>query len=200
MKRFTETEKWRDPWFQGLSKPHRSLWLWLCDRVDNAGVVDICWPILNAEIGENLTAKDMEALGDRVEHITNGKWWIPRFVAFQFGELSEASKVHQTVIKLLEKHGLADRVGHRVGPTHKEKEEDKDKERRAAVPHITDEEWLAQLRQNEAYAGIDIDDQMKRMDAWLSCHKGRQKTRRFIVNWLNKVEKPVATGGKKLWR
>ena len=29
------------------------------------------------------------------------------------------------------------------------------------------------------------------MDAWLLAHKGRKKTRRFVVNWLNKIEKPL---------
>ena len=29
------------------------------------------------------------------------------------------------------------------------------------------------------------------MDAWLLAHPGRQKTKRFVVGWLNKIEKPL---------
>ena len=31
------------------------------------------------------------------------------------------------------------------------------------------------------------------MDAWLLTHRGRKKTRRFVVNWLNKIDKPMET-------
>lgn len=133
MKRFTETEKWRDPWFQKLDRESRTLWLWLCDRVDNAGVVDICWPICNAETGGSYSEASMAGLGEKVEKLENGKWWIPKFVLFQFGELSDSqeNRVHQSIWKLLNKHSLSHRVSHRVYDTPKDKDKDKDKEKKA---------------------------------------------------------------------
>lgn len=128
MKRFTETEKWRDPWFQKLKNEHRTLWLWLCDRVDNAGVVDICWPILNAETGCSFTETDMKSLEPKIEHLENGKYWIPSFTRFQFGELSPDSRVHQSVVKLLIKHSLSHRVSHTLPYTPKDKDKEKDKD------------------------------------------------------------------------
>ena len=58
---------------------------------------------------------------------------------------------------------------------------------------MTDAEFIASIKQNIAYKGIDIDRELGRMDAWLSTPKGRgrQKTRAFIVNWLNKIDRPV---------
>jgi len=56
---------------------------------------------------------------------------------------------------------------------------------------LSDDEFLKDLKTNPVYRGIDIDRELGKMDAWLSTHKGRQKTRRFIVNWLNKIDKPV---------
>lgn len=131
MKRFTETEKWRDPWFQKLSIENRTLWLWLCDRVDNSGVIDICWPICNAETSLTFTEEAMNSFGDRVEKLSNGKWWIPKFTLFQFGELStdQKHKVHASIIKLLKIHSLTDRVGYRVSHTPKEKDKEKDKDK-----------------------------------------------------------------------
>ena len=63
-----------------------------------------------------------------------------------------------------------------------------------------DEKFLAALRGNLAYKGIDLDKELARMDGWLStpAGKGRQKTRRFIVNWLNRIDVPLPHGGPTL--
>lgn len=127
MKRLTDTEKWRDPWFFGLDAKHKFLWLWLCDRVDNAGVVDIQWKLASMETGFELSEHDMEALGDRVNKLPSGKWNLTKFVHFQFGTLSEASRVHQSVGKLLQSHSLPVAYPKGTGTT-KDKDKDKDKD------------------------------------------------------------------------
>lgn len=66
-----------------------------------------------------------------------------------------------------------------------------DKEKNKKPP--TDQEFLQTLKQNEAYKHINIDIELAKMDAWLMTHKGRQKTLRFIVNWLNKIDRPINT-------
>jgi hypothetical protein len=55
---------------------------------------------------------------------------------------------------------------------------------------VSDTEFIVALKENPVYRGIDIDGELGRMDAWLLAHPERQKTRKFIVNWLNK-HKPV---------
>ena len=57
---------------------------------------------------------------------------------------------------------------------------------------ISDEEFLMALLRNPAYQGIDIARELGKMDAWLLAHPGRQKTRKFILNWLNKIDVPMA--------
>ena len=57
------------------------------------------------------------------------------------------------------------------------------------VSNLPDEEWLASLPSQ--FDWIDLQTQFKKMDAWLSVNPQRQKTRKFIVAWLNRVEKPV---------
>jgi len=37
MTRFSETEKWRDPWFRGLKPAHKLLFLFVVDNCNNAG-------------------------------------------------------------------------------------------------------------------------------------------------------------------
>jgi hypothetical protein len=75
------------------------------------------------------------------------------------------------------------------------KREEKDEE--PASRKDADEKFVAALRENPAYKGIDLDKELGRMDGWLStpAGKGRQKTRRFIVNWLNRCDAQVAPSG-----
>ena len=56
---------------------------------------------------------------------------------------------------------------------------------------LSDDDFLKALKVNPAYQHIDINNELRKMDAWLSTHPGRKKTRRFIVNWINKIERPV---------
>jgi hypothetical protein len=53
----------------------------------------------------------------------------------------------------------------------------------------TTEEFVAELK--KIYDYIDIDVELKRIDAWLLTHQDRKKTRRFVTNWLNRIEKPM---------
>lgn len=68
-------------------------------------------------------------------------------------------------------------------------EENKNK-KRSSRP--LDDEFLAKLKGSPAYAGIDIDRELARMDNWLLANPDRQKTRRFVVGWLNKIDRPMA--------
>ena len=56
---------------------------------------------------------------------------------------------------------------------------------------LSDVEWFDQLKKNPTYSHVDFEREDKEMDKWLARHPGRKKTRRFIENWLNKVEPPV---------
>ena len=53
--------------------------------------------------------------------------------------------------------------------------------------------FMEKLKSNPAFTHINIDNELHKMDAWLSLPKnrGRQKTPQFVLNWLNKVEAPV---------
>ena len=106
MKRFTATEKWSKEWFQDLSLVHKLLWYYLFENCDQAGVWDPNWREAGNRIGEKVSAKDMEVFGDRVKLLSSGKWHLTTFVEFQYGKLSPNAKVHQSVIRCLERHGI----------------------------------------------------------------------------------------------
>lgn len=58
---------------------------------------------------------------------------------------------------------------------------------------LTDDAFIAALKLNPAYEGIEIDRELGKLDAWLMTPRGhgKQKTRQRIVNWLNRAEKPI---------
>jgi hypothetical protein len=59
------------------------------------------------------------------------------------------------------------------------------KERPTRQPKLADEQFLAQLK--EANPRVDFDKEMRKMDNWLLARPGRQKTRAFVTNWINRV-------------
>jgi len=103
MKRFTESTKWSDPWFRGLTMESKCLWLWLLDNCDCAGIIEVDCGLAEFQIGAiKPLPSPYLALGDRVQkHGT--KLFIPKFIAYQYGaELNTANSAHKGVLKRLE--------------------------------------------------------------------------------------------------
>lgn len=105
-KRFTETGKWDDPWFRKLPPKLKCVWNYLCDRCDAAGVIDPDYQDMTFKVGERVTEKDMKAFDGRISVLAGGKLFLVKFIQFQYGELSEASKPHAAVLSILRRHGI----------------------------------------------------------------------------------------------
>lgn len=106
-KRFTDSDKWKNPNFRGLSGPNRWLWLYILDTCDNAGIWRVDFDLASYCIGERIDPREaLETFKDKIVVIDHDKWFVPSFIEFQYGELREASKPHQSVIKNLLKHGI----------------------------------------------------------------------------------------------
>ena len=80
-------------------------------------------------------------------------------------------------------------MGERVSPKKGHTKENIQKKLLQKKVALSDEEFLISLK--EKFTWIDFDQVMIKIDAWLLAHPHRKKTRRFIVNWLNKIEKPM---------
>lgn len=55
------------------------------------------------------------------------------------------------------------------------------KPKRTPLPN---DEWIADIKRH--YPNIDVDAELRKMDAWCETNR-RVKTRKFVVNWLNKT-------------
>jgi len=62
-------------------------------------------------------------------------------------------------------------------------------EKRPRAQSLPDDEWVESLK--ATYSWLDIPTEMAKIDTWLSVNPQRQKTRRFVINWLNRIGKPM---------
>lgn len=124
-KRFTETNKWQDPWFCGLSCRDRLFWLYLLDTCDHAGIWQVNWPLVRFYHGSDFEFK-AAVFGDRIRVLTDEKWIIPKFVQYQYGSLKPDNRAHASVIALLKKEGAYKVL---TSPMLGDKDKDKDKEK-----------------------------------------------------------------------
>lgn len=125
-KRFTATEKWLDPWFCALSIADRLFWIYLLDNCDHAGIWQVNPLLVNTYFpGYELNP---ERFGGRVEVLGAEKWFIPKFVNFQYKHLSPKSRTHASVLERLKKEGVSKGYGKGIR-RDKDKDTDTDKDK-----------------------------------------------------------------------
>lgn len=101
-KRFTATEKWLDPWFCGLSDTNKLFWIYLLDNCDHAGIWQVNWPLVGFHVKGTI---EIEAFGGRIVRLNDERWFIPKFIDFQYGELNPSNNAHRSVLSILQKAG-----------------------------------------------------------------------------------------------
>jgi hypothetical protein len=62
-------------------------------------------------------------------------------------------------------------------------------------PQLPDTDWIGSLKANAGYAGIDIERELGKCQAWCDTH-GKQMSRRRFLNWLNRAERPMGQNGQ----
>ena len=125
-KRFTETDKWKDPWFCDLEPLDKLFWVYLMDNCNHAGIWQVNWPLVEFHIPE--FRFNEETFKDRVEVISEEKWHVPKFINYQYGELNPDNRAHLSVINQLKKEGVFKGLTRSLqGRKDKDKEQVKDK-------------------------------------------------------------------------
>ncbi len=135
--RFTDCGKWEDPWYMELPSEMKLLWLFVCDKSDNAGVWKVNQRLTDMILGTRIDWQlAINVFDGRVQVLPGGeKWYLSKFVAFQYpGGLSVESAPHRQVVALLREHGidpspflkenLPSRVVGRLPSSHKDKDKD----------------------------------------------------------------------------
>jgi hypothetical protein len=135
-KRFTDTALNRQPWFRKLKPKMKCAVRFLFDECDVAGVWVIDMETLSYFVGEDVGLEELFSKinsdkQNRIEMFGKDKIFIPGFISFQYGELTENCKPHRPIISLLKKYGLYERVliGYQKGiDTLEEKEKEMEQE------------------------------------------------------------------------
>jgi hypothetical protein len=58
----------------------------------------------------------------------------------------------------------------------------------------SDADWMESLISDPAYAGIDVKAERAKMVRWCEVNN-KKASRKRLINWLNRVERPMAAGG-----
>jgi hypothetical protein len=128
-KRFTDTEIWNKEWFMDLSPKLKCLIRYLFDNCDAAGIWKPNWKLASVHIGESVSEKDLKELPQNQYEFFDGKIFLPDFINFQYGSLSENSPAHKPVFASLKKHNLSNRVSDTLQEKDKDKEKEMDKDK-----------------------------------------------------------------------
>jgi len=108
MKRFTDADKWSDPWFRKLSWKAKLVYLYILDNCDSAGVWEPDYAAADFQIGTKIPWSDALAeLEGRIYRLpTNARLRVVKFIKFQYGKLSKDCRPHEKVFEALLRHGL----------------------------------------------------------------------------------------------
>lgn len=103
---------------------------------------------------------------------------------------ANGAKHNQSTSKAEPKQNLSGDQTERKGKERKEKGNRKEETCADESAPDADECWIALLKTDKAYAGIDVDREFVRMQSWCATN-GKVPTRRRFVNWLLRCERPI---------
>ena len=106
-KRFTDTGKWKKKWIRELSPEMKLFWFYLLDNCDHAGIWEVDIDLAAFQIGIELDESTiLNTFNRKIVSFKPGKWFIPKFIDYQYGELNKSNRAHLSVIKILTKYKL----------------------------------------------------------------------------------------------
>lgn len=140
-KRFTDTNKYKKSFIRGLQGAYKLLWDYLYHDCDHSGIWIVDFEIAQAYLGADMVVSKNKALElfnfeqERIVELDGGKkWFLPGFIEFQYGLLSDKNRAHNSVISTLKKFNLLEidntlkKNKPLTSPLQGGKEKDKDKE------------------------------------------------------------------------
>ena len=83
-----------------------------------------------------------------------------------------------------------------IDPDPKPNPKEKRQRKRSTTPPLPDEQFFNDLHTNPGYAGIDIERERGKCEAWCKAN-GRNFSQTTFVNWLNRIEKPTEVHNDK---
>lgn len=125
-KRFTDTGKWDDPWFQDLPSKYKLFWIYILDKCNHAGIWEVNFKNAAYFMGEHLEVSEVKRIfTDRIHYLNDQYWHLVKFIPFQYGGIKNDS-VGKSVQKILKRHNLIGANEGLLSPLAGTKDKDKD--------------------------------------------------------------------------
>ena len=106
-KRFVDTGIFRKRWIRQLDPNMKLFWVYLLTDCDHAGIWEVDIERAAFQLGVKLDEQTiLKTFNRKIVPFKDGKWFLPKFIEYQYGELNEKVNAHKSVIKLLTKYGL----------------------------------------------------------------------------------------------
>lgn len=201
-KRFTATEKWDDPFFAELSNENKLIWIFLLDKCNHAGIWDVNKRLLEFSLGVKV---DMDKLladfSGRIRVLESGKWFIKKFIDFQYGELKDNNNTHNSVKTILQKEGVIKPLSSpSIGDQDTDKDKDKEKDKEEPIGQkfkleqcvqivLLDKEWVMNAKPTKE----QLDSFQKHLLCSGEYEKNPAEFKKHFNNWRNK-QKPEEKG------
>ena len=194
-KRFLDTNLFRKRWIRELDTDMKLFWVYLLTDCDHAGIWDVDVERASFQLKLDLNQdKILNTFDRKINNFKVDKWFIPKFVQYQYGELNPNNKAHLSVIKILTKYGLYEGVRTPLEPPYKGDrtplEPPKDKDKDKVKSKDTKRNQLLDIKDNlKEYKEIFINkDVVLEFDKWndymLSNGKTYKNYSAAFRNWL----------------
>ena len=132
-KRFIDCDIWKKKWFREFPPKMKLFYFYVLTQCDHAGMYDVDLELAEFQIGMPIDATDInKLLKDHIEIIKDDKWFLRKFVDFQYGQLRDTNNAHISVIKILNKYGVnlgANEVLTSSSQADQDKEQDKEQDK-----------------------------------------------------------------------
>lgn len=218
-KRFTDTDKWKKPFFRSLQAPYKLVWIYLLDECNHAGIWNVEFDVLKVRTGFTFAENEiLDTFKDKILVFDNGnKWFIKDFIDFQYGVLNEKNKAHNSVLNILNKYKIKEHLSPLEGVKDKDKELDKDKDKdiekihyskssdiyskEILVKELKEDSYLSQVLENSLKLNKEKKDKL--IDKFikekaLELHRTYGEITKHLLNWGNKQE-IEGSEGKKIY-
>jgi hypothetical protein len=106
-KRFIDTNLFRKKWIRELESDMKLFWIYLLTDCDHAGIWDVDVDRASFQLNFQLSEeKILNTFHKKIVPFKRDKWFVPKFIEYQYGELNETIRPHASVIKILSKYEL----------------------------------------------------------------------------------------------
>lgn len=128
-KRFTDTDIWKKSWYRKMPPKMKEAWRFITENCNHAGIWDFDLEIMSFLIGEEISREEFDFhFSDKVLFIKDDKILITKFIIFQYVQLNEANRTHNSVLNILKSEGVSkDLIRSLQGVKDKDKDKDKGK-------------------------------------------------------------------------